>query len=416
MPYCIFFVLGCFELRPYSFPMTAYLIVLDSVGIGEAPDAADYGDVGANTLAHLAAAVGGLNVPLLRSLGLGNIPALLPRGISIDGVPPLSHTRGSYGAMQEISRGKDTTTGHWEMAGLCLEDGFHVFPPGYPSFPADLIREFEEQTGRSTIGNRAASGTKIIAEIGEQQMKDGCWIVYTSADSVFQIAAHEEIIPLEELYRGCKIARELCNPFHVGRVIARPYVGTPGSFQRTENRRDFSCLPPEPTLLDRLSAAGIPTMTIGKLDDVFAQRGITKANHLENNADAQQAVLDAAGNKVTGFVFVNLIDFDMLYGHRRDPEGYARALEDTDRFLQELLPLLEQDDILIITADHGNDPTFNGTDHTREFVPLLLYGPRCPARSLGIRHGFYDIAQSLATYFGIDPMPRGIGFLGAAIA
>ena len=396
-------------------PMTAYLLVLDSVGIGEAPDAAAYGDVGANTLAHLAAAAGGLVTPVLQSLGLGNIPPLLPRGLPIDGVPPHPQPRGSYGAMQEVSRGKDTTTGHWEMAGLCLAEGFHVFPAAYPSFPHELVHEFETRTGRPVIGNRAASGTRIIEEIGERQIKEGCWIVYTSADSVFQVAAHEEVIPLRELYGACEIARELCNPLRVGRVIARPYIGQPGAFRRTQNRRDYSYPPPEPTILDRLSDAGIPTVTIGKLDDVFAHRGITKANHLENNEDAQAAVLDAARRREEGFVFVNLIDFDMLYGHRRDAAGYARALADTDLFLGELLPLLADDDVLMLTADHGNDPTFKGTDHTREFVPLLLYGRQYPPGSLGIRQGFYDIAQSLAAVFGIAAGPRGTAFLRSGV-
>ena len=391
--------------------MTAYLIVLDSVGIGEAPDAAEYGDEGANTLGHLAGAVGGIHVPVLEALGLGNIPALLPKGLPIAGVPPHSAPAGSYGAMREASRGKDTTTGHWEMTGLCLEQGFHIFPPDSPSFPRELTDRFEQQTGRAVIGNRAASGTRIIEELGEEQMRNGSWIVYTSADSVFQIAAHEDIIPLDELYRACETARNLCDPLGVGRVIARPYVGKPGAFTRTENRRDFSMPPPEPTLLDCLQQAGVRTTTVGKLDDVFAHRGIDRSIHEEDNADAQRAVLDIARRGGGGFVFVNLIDFDMLYGHRRDAAGYARALEDTDRFLGELLALLPDGDLLVLTADHGNDPTFKGTDHTREYVPLLVYARQREALSLGIRNGFYDIAQSLAGFFGLPPMPRGVSFL-----
>ena len=392
--------------------MRAFLIVLDSVGIGAAPDAADYGDAGANTLGHLSAAAGGLAVPVLMRLGLGNIPALVPGGIPIRGVPPLPAPAAGFGAMQEMSRGKDTTTGHWEMAGLELAEGFHIFPPQEPSFPPDLVRAFEQRTGRKLIGNKAASGTTIIQELGERQMKDGSWIAYTSADSVFQIAAHEAIIPLPDLYRGCEIARELCNPLRIGRVIARPFIGTPGAFHRTENRRDFSYPLPEPTILNRLQNAGVTTMTVGKLDDIFAKSGISESVHVENNADAQTTLLEIARRRQDRlFVFANLIDFDMLYGHRRDAHGYARALETVDRFLGEWLPLLRRDDVLMITADHGNDPTFKGTDHTREFVPLLVYRPGIAGKNLGIRKGFYDIAQSLAAFFGIASMPRGVNFL-----
>jgi phosphopentomutase len=392
--------------------MRAFLIVLDSVGIGAAPDAAEYGDKEANTLGHLSAMAGGLKAPAMMRLGLGNIPSLILGGIPIKGIPPVATPIGSFGAMQEISRGKDTTTGHWEMAGLELPKGFHIFPPAEPSFPPHLIHPFEQRTGRRAIGNKAASGTKIIEELGEQQMKEGCWIVYTSADSVFQIAAHEEIIPLQELYRGCEIARELCNPFMVGRVIARPYLGIPGAFHRTENRRDFSFPLPEPTVLEYIQKSGITTVTVGKLDDIFVKCGISKSIHVENNADTQSAVLSIARSPHDRlFVFANLIDFDMLYGHRRDSIGYAKALENADQFLEKMIPLLHADDLMIVTADHGNDPTFKGTDHTREFVPLLVYQPGIPGRNLGIRRGFYDIAQSLAAFWGIAPMPRGVSFL-----
>ncbi|MBA4389066.1 MAG: phosphopentomutase [Verrucomicrobia bacterium] len=391
--------------------MRAFLIVLDSVGIGEAPDAADYGDVGSNTLGHLAQAVGGLHLPSFQMLGLGNIPALIPGDIPIKGVPAARAPLASYGAMQEKSKGKDTTTGHWEMAGIELKEGFQLFPHAYPSFPDTLINDFERRTGRKVICNRAASGTAIIAELGEQQMRDGSWIVYTSGDSVFQVAAHEEVIPLPELYKACEIARELCNPYRIGRVIARPYIGKPGAFKRTENRRDFSYPLPEPSILDRLSARGFQSITVGKLNDIFDNRGITRSIHVENNPDAQKALLGLAKESFSGFVFANFIDFDMLYGHRRDPSGYASCLAATDTFLAEFLHGLTKDDLLMITADHGNDPTFKGTDHTREFVPLLVYRKGRPGASLGIRHGFYDIAQSLASFFGIDPVPRGASFI-----
>jgi phosphopentomutase len=393
--------------------MRAFIVVLDSVGIGAAPDADKYGDTGANTLAHTAASVGGLNIPTLQSYGLGNIPALTG-GIPIAGVPATDRPLASFGAMQEMSVGKDTTTGHWEIAGLHLKKGLHLFPAGPPSFPEDLINELEKRTGRKIIGNKAASGTDIIDELGEQQMQSGDWIAYTSADSVIQIAAHEEIIPLKELYAACGIARELCNKYAVGRVIARPYIGTPGSFTRTQNRRDFSYPLPGRSILPILSDEGFDVITVGKLDDIFPDCGITESFHAENNPDAEADLLTLAERPATtpgSFIFANLIDFDMLYGHRRNPQGYAGALEKTDRFLKELHPKLRNDDLLIITADHGNDPTFTGTDHTREYVPLLAYSPAMPGLNLGIRKGFYDIAQSLADWFKIPAIQHGVSFI-----
>lgn len=391
--------------------MKAFLIVLDSVGIGAAPDASAYGDAGSNTLAHIGRAVGAIHLPTLQALGLGNIPPILPGGLPIPGVPPTTGATGGFGSMQERSKGKDTTTGHWEMAGLLMEKGFHVFPPDFPSFPPPLIREFEQRTGRKIIGNKASSGIAIINELGSRQMHEGAWIVYTSADSVFQIAAHEEIIPLDELYEGCRIARALCDPYVVGRVIARPYIGIPGAFKRTENRRDFSYPLPEPTLLNRLHDAGLKVITVGKLDDIFNHSGISQAFHVENNPDAEQAILQLVDQPGPFFCFANLIDFDMLYGHRRDAAGYAGALERADRFLASLLEKISTDDLVIITADHGNDPTFKGSDHTREFVPLLTRGPGQAGKALGIRHGFYDVAQTLAAFFKIHPMARGTSFL-----
>lgn len=391
--------------------MRVFLIILDSVGVGEAPDAADFGDTGAATLPHLAEAVGGLRAPTLQRLGLGNIPDLLPQGRPIRGVSPIATPLASFGALQERSRGKDTTTGHWELAGLLLDHPFHVFPPGPPAFPPDLVRAFEQGTGRRLIGNRAASGTAIIQELGEQHLREGAFIAYTSADSVFQIAAHTDIVPLSELYRACEWARKLLNPLRVGRVIARPFRGKPGAFERTPDRRDYSFPLPEPTVLDRLSQAGHPVTLVGKLEDIFARRGYTQSYHTTDNSTSQARLLALVHDQPAGLVMANLIDFDMLYGHRRDARGYAAALEQTDAFLAEFIPLLGQDDTLILAADHGNDPTFRGTDHTREYTPLLVYQPGRSARNLGIRQGFFDVAQSLASRFGIPPMPRGVAFL-----
>lgn len=393
--------------------MRFFLIVLDSVGIGEAPDAAEYGDVGAATLQQTAAHVGGLSLPTFERLGLGNIPGLLPRPASeaIRGVRPVPEPLGAYGAMQELSQGKDTITGHWELAGLLLQPGFHLFPNTRPAFPSDIIDPFVEATGRGVLGNRHGSGTAIVEELGPQAMEEGKFIVYTSADSVFQIAAHTDVVPLEELYKACRIARGLCDPYRVGRVIARPFDGPPGQLRRTKDRVDFAFLAEEPTILERLHSAGKGVYSVGKIEDIFAQRGITKGWHTGNNAESQAATAELFRDLDEGFVFANFIDYDMLYGHRRDPEGYAACLEDTDQWLAEQLPQLRADDVLVITADHGNDPTFKGTDHTREFVPLLVTGPKLQGVNLGLRKGFFDVAQSVATAFGLAPMPRGTSFL-----
>ena len=386
------------------------VIVLDSVGIGAAPDAAAYGDAGAATLPHCAAAVGGLCLPTLQALGLGNIPALIPGGLPIQGVPSVAQPLAGYGAMQEVSEGKDTVTGHWEIGGLEIRPGFHLFPHNYPSFPPELVATIEERTGRKIIGNKAASGVAIIEELGPEQQRTGAWIAYTSADSVFQLAAHTNVIPLPELYRGCEIARELCDPLKVGRVIARPFTGRPGAFVRTEERRDYAYRPAEPLILERLQAHGVPVFAVGKIEDIFAHRGITESVHTGHTTASQEQVVRFYREKPTGLIFANFIDFDMLYGHRRDAQGFAWALEQTDVFLHDFLPLLAPQDLLIITADHGNDPTFRGTDHTREFVPLLAYQPGRPGGGLGIRHGFFDVAQTLAGFFGLPPLPRGHGF------
>lgn len=389
----------------------AIVIILDSVGIGAAPDAVDFGDAGANTLVHTAEAVGGLHLNCLQKMGLGNIPALITPGLFIRGIPPAENPFASYGAMREVSKGKDTTIGHWEIAGLELAEGFRVFPKEQPSFPMELIHAFETETGRKVIGNKAASGTAIIEELGPRQIETGSWIVYTSADSVFQIAAHEKIIPLKELYHGCETARRLCDQYRIGRVIARPYTGEPGSFQRTGNRRDYSFPMPEPTVLDHLTAAGVKVTAVGKIEDIFAGRGITRSFHTADNSASQLKLNELIRQRTYGLIIANLIDFDMLYGHRRDPAGYARALEQTDVFLEAMIGNLHRQDLLIITADHGNDPVFRGTDHTREYVPLLVHRPGKKGKSLGIRNGFYDVAQSLAAYFDIRPLCRGKSFL-----
>lgn len=391
--------------------MRAILIVLDSVGIGYAPDARAYGDEGAATLPHIAAAVGGLKLPTLESLGLGNILPMTQQPLSIPGVSPVARPLASFGAMQELSQGKDTITGHWEIGGLLLQPGFHLFPPGPPSFPKELVAEFERRTGRKTIGDKSASGVGIIDELGARSMRDNCWIVYTSADSVFQIAANIDVIPLADLYRACEIARELCDPYRVGRVIARPFRGQPGAFRRTEDRRDYAFQPSEPTILERLHGAGVPVYAVGKIEDIFAHRGITESDHTGNNLASQKTVERFTREAPRGFIFANYIDFDMLYGHRRDPQGYADCLVQTDAWLKSFLPKLREDDVLIITADHGNDPTYKGTDHTREIVPLLVYRPGRPGVNLGLRHGYFDVAQSVARFFRIDPLPRGASFL-----
>ncbi|HAS81144.1 MAG TPA: phosphopentomutase [Verrucomicrobia bacterium] len=391
--------------------MNVYLIVLDSVGIGAAPDASDYGDTGANTLAHTAAACGGLHLPTLQAMGLGNIPALTD-GQPIAGVPPVAAPIAAFGAMQERSAGKDTTTGHWEIAGLLLEKPLHIFPPGPPSFPPDLLDALRRATGREVLGNKAANGTAIIDELGPEQLRTGAWIAYTSADSVFQIAAHEPTIPLDTLYAACRLVRQHVNPLQVGRVIARPYVGTPGHFSRTDNRRDFSLPLPEKSILSDLAEHTVNVITVGKLDDIFPDCGIGESFHVENNPDAIEAVLSLArrGRMANTLIFANLIDFDMRHGHRRDATGYGAALETADRFIQDLLELLAPEDLVIITADHGNDPTFKGSDHTREYVPLLVYGHHVKPGGLGVRQGFFDIAQSLATVFGIPALQRGVSF------
>ncbi len=379
-----------------------FLIVLDSVGIGALPDAEQFGDAGTNTLLHIAE-TRGLDTPHLASLGLANIHPL-------PGLAPANPPLGAYGKMAEISAGKDTMTGHWELMGLEIRQPFQTFPNGFPN---ELIEQFSRRTGRDVLGNKPASGTQIIEELGALQMKTGAWIVYTSADSVFQIAAHEDVIPLDELYEACRIARQLTlhGPWRVGRVIARPYVGRPGAFVRTPRRRDFALKPPGPTVMNRLQEAGYDVIAIGKIADIFDGEGVTRHWPTQSNMDGVDRILDALRTPFTGLAFANLVDFDSLYGHRRDPDGYGQALEQFDGRIPEILSLMEEDDLLIITADHGNDPTHSGTDHTREYVPLLVYHRHIRPVNLGIRATFADVGATVADNFQVRPSDIGVSFL-----
>jgi phosphopentomutase len=378
------------------------LIVLDSVGCGELPDADRYGDAGADTLGNTARHVGGMTLPYLQKYGIGNLTTIL-------GVPPAPRPAGAYGKMAEASAGKDTTTGHWELAGLRVEKPFSLFPEG---FPDEILEPFRRRTGRGVLGNKPASGTVILDELGAEHVKTGDLIVYTSGDSVFQIAAHEEVVPVEELYAACRIAREILDAHYVGRVIARPFVGTPGAWKRTYNRKDFSMVPPEPTVLDGLATAGLPVVGIGKIEDIYAGRGITEGIHSEGNADGLELMLQAMARTPRGLLMNNLVDFDMLYGHRNNPTGYYGCLRDFDAFVPRLEDALAPGDRVMITADHGNDPTTVSTDHTREHVPILVFGPGCPeGRDLGTRQTFSDVGATLAEAFGVSPPRHGTSFL-----
>jgi phosphopentomutase len=381
-------------------PVRVLLIVIDSAGIGELPDAAAYGDQGSNTLAHIAQQVP-LAVPALRSLGLSRV-------VDIGG--DASSPRGAFGRMAEASPGKDSVTGHWEIAGLVLDRPFPVFPRG---FPRDLIREFERRIGRPTLGNLAASGTAIIDDFGPEHMRTGAPIVYTSADSVFQIAAHESIVPVDELYEICGVAFDLAaRGLGVGRVIARPFVGEPGHFQRTANRRDFAVPPAGPTLLDRLTAAGQPVVGLGKIEDLFAGQGLTRAAHTTSDEHGLTLLDEEMARTPRGVIFINLVDSDTVYGHRNDVAGYAANLERIDRRLASLLPRLEAGDLLVVTADHGNDPSTPSTDHSREYVPVLLAGAAVrPGVDLGTRSTFADLGQTIAGLFGVPPLAHGTSFL-----
>ena len=380
----------------------AILVVLDGVGAGANPDAQSYGDEGASSLEHCALAIGGLALPNLGDIGLGNITPIL-------GTPPDPAARGSYGRMAEAAAGKDSTTGHWEMTGVVLKKPLPTYPNG---FPLDVIQAFEHAIGRRVIGNKAASGTEIIKELGEEHVRTAQPIVYTSADSVFQIAAHQEVIPLEELYHMCEVARSLLSDDHaVGRVIARPFIGKPGAFQRTEHRRDFSLQPQGTTLLDLLKESSKDVIGIGKIEDLFAGRGLTARDHTETNREGMAATLNWLERDFTGLLFINLVEFDMLWGHRRDSHGYAQALRDVDSWFGEVQRAMRPGDAIFFTADHGVDPTYRGTDHTRECVPLLAYGKPVQAGvNLGVRPTFADLGQTLAQAFGIEPLAAGTSF------
>ncbi len=379
----------------------AIILVADGVGCGGAPDAAAYGDAGADTLGNLARAVGGLALPSFEALGLGHLTA-------IAGVPPAATPQGAWGAMREASAGKDTITGHWEMAGLVTTEAMATFPHGFPRAITDALAA---AAGRGLLGNKTASGTAIIDELGVEHLKTGALILYTSADSVLQIAAHEEIVPLPELYRICEAARVIADRERIGRVIARPFVGQPGAFRRTYNRRDFSMVPPAPTLCDVITAAGLPTVGVGKIADIFAGRGVSTSLHSEGNADGLRLTLEAMAREPRGLLFVNLVDFDMVYGHRNDAPGFARALGELDAWLPAFRAAMAPGDVAFITADHGNDPTTPGTDHTRERVPLLAFGPAVRPAPLGDRASFCDLGQTIAAALGVPALARGTSFL-----
>ena len=379
------------------------ILVMDSVGIGHAPDAAKFNDEGSNTLGHIEATAGLIHCPTLRSLGLANIA-----DIKTDEAPVM----GAYGKMEEVSTGKDTTSGHWEMMGHPVTVPFPTF---YDGFPKELMDTFTKETGYGYLGNEVASGTEIIERLGVEHMKTGKPIVYTSADSVFQIAAHEDVIPLEDLYRMCEITRnKVCvGDYYVGRIIARPFIGKPGHFVRTSNRHDYSRMPEHRMVQQELQAAQIPTVAVGKIGDIYAHVGWDESYPTKSNAHGMNVVPYLLGSSFeSGLMMVNLVEFDSLYGHRRNVEGYKRAIEDFDYQLSGLLPLLKDDDLLIITADHGNDPTWHGTDHTREHVPLLAYSPSMKvAIDLGLRHSFGDIGQTVLANFGLSPYAVGTSFL-----
>lgn len=372
----------------------AIIIVLDSFGIGEMPDADKFGDKGSNTLGNICKNITNLKISNMQNLGLGNIDG-------VDSIQKVTEVKGCYGRMSEASRGKDTTVGHWEIAGLITEKAFPTYPNG---FPEEVIINFEKAIGKKIIGNYASSGTEILEKLGEEHKKTGCPIVYTSADSVFQVAAHEEVISIEELYKICEIAREVLGEEHkVARIIARPFLGEEGNFTRTKNRKDFSIEPPEKTMLNYIMEASKPVVAVGKIEDIFSGYGITEAVHTKNNMDGVDKTIDYMKTVSEGLIFTNLVDFDMMYGHRNDVKGYAKALEEFDNRLPEIINSLKEEDILILTADHGCDPTTESTDHSREYVPILIYGKNINCGiNLGTRETFADIAKTVLDYLEIN--------------
>lgn len=381
-----------------------FLVVMDSVGIGEAPDAKQFDDLGADTLGHIAERMNGLNMPTMGKLGLSNIREI--KGIE-KADQPLAH----YTKMQEASNGKDTMTGHWEIMGLYIDQPFQTFPDG---FPDDLLDELKEKTGRGIIGNKPASGTEILVELGEEHMRTGDLIVYTSADSVLQIAAHEDVVSIDELYEICETARKMTmnDKYMVGRIIARPFVGEPGAFERTSNRHDYALKPFGRTVMNALEDGGFDVVALGKISDIYDGEGVTKAIRTKDNDDGMEKLIQSIDEDFHGLNFLNLVDFDAKYGHRRDPEGYGKALETFDERLPEVLEKLKEDDLLIITADHGNDPVHHGTDHTREYVPLIVHHKGVTSgKALPIRETFADIGATVAENFGVDMPKYGKSFL-----
>ncbi|WP_449403727.1 phosphopentomutase [Exiguobacterium artemiae] len=379
-----------------------FLVVMDSVGIGEAPDAEQFGDLGAHTLGHIAEQRNGLNMPHLAQLGLSHIEPV--QGVSADAAPIAS-----FGKMEEVSAGKDTMTGHWEIMGLRIDTPFRVFE----EFPEDLIGRLETFSGRKIIGNKPASGTEILDELGQKHVDTGALIVYTSADSVLQIAAHEEVVPLEELYRICEYARDITrdDPYMLGRIIARPFLGEQGAWVRTSNRHDYALKPFDRTVMNELETAGLDVISLGKIADIFDGEGVTDAIRTKSNMDGMDQLVKQLDRDFTGLCFLNLVDFDALFGHRRDPQGYGQALEEFDARLLEVFERLQEDDLLIITADHGNDPVHPGTDHTREYVPLLVYSKSGAAKDLGIRSTFADLGATVADNFNVKMPAHGKSFL-----
>ncbi len=381
----------------------AVVVVMDSLGVGEAPDAAEYGDRAADTIGHVSEVMGGLELPNFQKAGLGNLhPAIL-------GVPPTERPTMAVGRMREASKGKDSTTGHWEIAGIVTDEPHATFTD--TGFPPELVDRLEQDTGRSFIGNKAESGTVIIDELAEQHLASGALILYTSADSVLQIAAHDSVAPVPDLYRICETARAIADDYRIGRVIARPFIGTPGEFHRTYDRKDFAMPPPGPTILDKAHEAGLHTYGVGKIEDLFAGRGLRDSVHTEGDRHGLDATLEAIAAVDQGIVFTNLVDLDMRYGHREDPAGYAHGLAVIDEYIPQLIDALDVLDVLIMTADHGNDPTDGDTDHTREFVPLLAWSASAAGTGLGARDQYSDVAATIAEGFDLEPFPIGKSFL-----